>query len=100
MADLISTDLAATVIYTPDGGMPEIVRAFADFADTEAPTGRTSARRETLIIEVRRADLASPAKEATIQHAGKTYRINSTPMVADPDRLLWRIEASEVSPYG
>lgn len=98
VAALIDTDLAATVVYTPSGGPPQSIRAFVDFVDPEAPIGRTSSRRETLLIEVRRVDLASPARDAMIGHAGKTYRINSTPTVADPDRLLWRIEASEVAP--
>lgn len=98
VAALIETDLAATITYTPDGGSAQSVKAFVDFIDPEAPIGRASSRRETLLIEVRRVDLASPARDAMIGHAGKTYRINSTPTVADPDRLLWRIEASEVAP--
>ena len=98
VAALIDTDLAATVVYTPSGGPPQSIRAFVDFVDPEAQTGRTASRRETMIAEVRRADLSSPARDATLAHAGKTYRINSTPVVADPDRLLWRIEASEVTP--
>lgn len=93
VAALLQTDLAATVTYTPSGGAAASVRAFVSTIEPQAEFGRARARREIIAVEILRSAVAEPTEGATLVHSGKTFTVMSPPLIADPDRLLWRLEA-------
>lgn len=93
---LHQTVLASTVVYTPFGGAPQSIKAFVDAVEPDADLGRSRTRRESIRVEVLRTAIAEPAEGATILHEGRTFKVMSRPEIADPDRLLWRLEAHEV----
>lgn len=96
LIDLMMTGpLSAEVSYTPSGGSASTIRALPRTLDTEASFSRGRVRRDSMAFEIRVSDLANPGKDDLIGYAGASYRVYSEPAIADPDRLLWRIEAHE-----
>jgi len=75
---------------TGDGTTVRVIRKRPDhivgFGDTRAVV-------PTVLIDVRRADVPTPASGDTVEIDGETFAVIATPTI-DAERLVWTCEAS------
>ena len=90
-------NLGLTATYTPPGGVAQAVTALLRRAETAdgaflGPGLRLSsaAQAAAVIAEIRRGEIAAPAKGAAIVVEGIAYTVTEVPEL-DPARLVWRL---------
>lgn len=76
--------------YVPPGGGAAVVcRAIKDFADRDVTFGSGKPVVQGRTIDVRKSDLASPAKGGVITVGDEVLKVLSSPISEDPYRLIW-----------
>ncbi len=85
---------AVDAVYTPSGGDPAAVRAILSRPDDTVVWRETALARPTCIVEIRVAEVPTPAAGDTLTVDGVTYRLQGRPE-RDTERVSWRIEAVE-----
>lgn len=86
---LLSSDLAVTVIYSPQGRNDLALPALVGSRDVEGSLGEVRARQDIMIIEVRVADLEDPGRDDRFELDGVSYVVASKP--GTDDGIWWRI---------
>ena len=86
-------NLGIDTVYRVGGADAEVpVRAIVRQPDRIGEFGETRIVAETLTIDVRVGEVATPAQGDTIEVNGTVYVIQGEP-VRDAERLVWSIEA-------
>jgi hypothetical protein len=86
-------NLAGDAVYRADGADPGIpVRAIVRRPDRVGEFGETRIVAETVMIDVRVSEVATPADGHTIEVNGTVYVTEGEP-IRDAERLVWTIEA-------
>ncbi len=86
-------NLGRDATYRAGGADPGItVRAITRRPDRIGEFGETRIVTETLLIDVRVGDVATPADGDTVEVDGTVYVIQGEP-IRDAERLVWTIEA-------
>ncbi len=86
-------NLGIDTVYRVGGADLEVpVRAIVRQPDRIGEFGETRIVAETLTIDVRVGEVATPAQGDTIEVNGTVYVIQGEP-VRDAERLVWSIEA-------
>jgi len=75
--------------YSPPGGSPLACLIVIDAADDVAALGESGFVAGRRRIEVRKAEIAAPARGGRFVAGAGTYRIAAQPHVEDPDGLVW-----------
>jgi len=87
-------NLAVDAIYTPPEGEGVACRIMLRRPDETVEFGGSKLVVGSVLIEVRTSEIATPAKGGTFTVGDTTYAISAVPRRPDPDRLMWRCEAS------
>ncbi|MGD9506947.1 MAG: hypothetical protein AB7I59_04475 [Geminicoccaceae bacterium] len=87
-------NFAVDAVYTlPDGeGVP--CRIMLRRPDETVEFGGSKLVVGSVVVEVRPSEVAAPAKGGTFTVGDAVYTIRAVPKKPDPDRLIWRCEAS------
>ncbi len=89
-AELMSSDLAVTIVYLRPGWPDLALPALVGPRDVEARFGEIRSRQDTVVIEVRVADLEAPARGDRFELDGAIYFVSSPP-ARDETGQWWRI---------
>lgn len=85
--------LALDAVYRAGGANPGIpVRIIVRRPDRAGEFGETRLVAETLMIDVRVSDIATPAADDTFEVDATVYVVQGEP-IRDAERLVWTIEA-------
>lgn len=79
----------SAAVYDPPSGASASCRVVVDRADDIASIGGASFVTAKWRIDVRRAQIAAPAKGGVFVIGAARYVITSAPHVEDPDGLVW-----------
>lgn len=87
-------NLAVDAVYQPPAGGDGIAcRIMLRRPDETVEFGGSKFVAGSVIIDVRAAEL-SPAKGGTLAVGDTVYSVSAVPRQPDPDRLIWRCEAT------
>lgn len=87
-------NLAVDAVYMPPGGEGVACRIMLRRPDETVEFGGSKLVVGSVLIEVRASEVSAPAKGGTFTVGDTTYAISAVPRRPDPDRLIWRCEAS------
>jgi hypothetical protein len=79
---------AATYV-PPGGGVPILCTVIRNLRDREMTGLNGRPLMQGAVIEVRRSEVAAPAKGGTFTIDGSSVSLASDPESNDPDRLVW-----------
>jgi hypothetical protein len=89
-------NMAADAVWTKCSGGPGVAcRVIVKNPDAADRFGDGQITRETVMIDVRLSDVASPCSGDAVVSGGVTYLIQGEP-ARDRLRLVWKCEAREV----
>ena len=74
---------------SPDGGVPTPCSVIRNLRDREMTGLNGRPLMQGTVIEVRRSEVAAPAKGGIFIVDGASFSIESDPESNDPDRLVW-----------
>ena len=83
--------IACEAVYTPEGGVPVLVRAVTRRADDVSSFGDARLWSETTRVDLRVAEVADPRPGDRIEIDGEAFLIQGEP-VRDRERLVWTID--------
>ena len=93
---LANPDLALDATYTLPGGSPIACRVIVRKPDADAPLGAAgfglspASQAVVLIADVRRSEVAQPARGATLIIGATTYTVERATL--DREGLIWRLD--------
>jgi hypothetical protein len=88
-------NLAVDAVYQPPASGDGIAcRIMLRRPDETVEFGGSKLVAGSVIIEVRAAEVSAPAKGGTFAVGDTAYSVSAVPRVSDPDRLIWRCEAT------
>lgn len=88
-------NLAVDAVYQPPtGGDGTACRIMLRRADETVEFGGSKLVAGSVIIEIRAAELSAPAKGGRFAVGEIVYSVTAVPRQPDPDRLIWRCEAT------
>lgn len=86
-------------VYTAPDGATTNIRAIVTQPDEVVGAGpQVRVLLETTLFEVRRSELASPAKGGTITFDEAVYTIDRKPELRDGLRLVWTLDVRKADP--
>lgn len=88
-------NMASDAVYTPEGGVPVLVRVVTRRADDIASFGDARLWSETTRIDLRVAEVASPRPGDRIEIDSEAFLIQGEP-VRDRERLVWTVDLRPV----
>lgn len=84
--------------YTPPAGGDAVAcTVIRDREDKEMGFGSGAAMMQSDTIEVRKSEIASPARGGTFVVGGETLKVRDDPRCTDPDRLVWTMTVAKVA---
>lgn len=94
------TTFGIAAVYTPPTpGAPGVaVTAVARREDQGAQFGGGRAVASRGLFEIREAEVAEPARGGTLTIGAVVWKIEAVPEKLDPDRLVWTVRCSLVTP--
>ena len=95
-ADAIDTlfgdpNMARDAVYTPDGGIPQLLRVVLRRADDVSSFGDARLWSETTRVDLRVAEVPAPRPGDRIEIDGEAFLIQGEP-VRDRERLVWTVD--------
>ena len=87
-------NLAVDAVYTPPDGDGIACRIMLRRPDETAEFGGAKLVVGSVVIEVRASEISAAAKGGTFTVGDVAYTVSAVPRQPDPDRLIWRCEAS------
>ena len=84
-------NIASEAVYTPDGGVPVLIRVVTRRADDVSGFGDARIWSETTRIDLRVAEVPAPRPGDRIEMDGQAFLIQGEP-VRDRERLVWTID--------
>ena len=88
--DAVFEHLGIAATYTPPGGGAAIVcMILLDKRDPESRQGEGRPQAGIVAIEVRKSEIALPAKNGMFAVGATDYTVLDRPMAGDPDGLTW-----------
>lgn len=93
----LDPSLSVAAVFTPAGaGAPVPVRVIRRRPDEAASFGSTRAVVQSVIIDVRVADLPLIERNDRFAIAGEDWKVSAAPQ-RDRERLVWRVELNPVT---
>ena len=84
-------NIGRDAVYTPEGGVPVLVRVVARRADAITDFGDARLWSETIRIDLRVAEVANPRPGDRIEIDGDAFLIQGEP-ARDRERLVWTVD--------
>ena len=84
-------NIACEAVYTPEGGVPVLIRVVTRRADEVSSFGDARLWSETTRIDLRVAEVPAPRPGDRIEMDGEAFLIQGEP-VRDRERLVWTID--------
>jgi hypothetical protein len=92
--DAVFEHLGVAATYAPPGGgATTACTILLDRREPEAQQGEGRPQAGIVTIEVRRAEIASPAKNGVFAVGATNYTVLDRPIAGDPDGLIWTMWA-------
>jgi hypothetical protein len=92
--DAVFEHLGVAATYAPPGGGATTACIIVlDKREPESRQGEGRPQAGIVTIEVRKAEVASPAKNGAFAVDGTNYTVLDRPMAGDPDGLTWTVWA-------
>ena len=85
------SNIASEAVYTPEGGMPVLIRVVTRRADETTGFGDARLWSETTRIDLRVAEVPAPRPGDRVEIDGEAFLIQGEP-VRDRERLVWTID--------
>lgn len=90
----VDPNIARDALWRPGGiGAGTVVRVVSKRPDQAANFGDSRVMLPTMLIDVRRSQIAAPASGDTVEIDAETFEIIATPVI-DSLRLVWTCEAA------
>ena len=89
-------NIAVDAVYTPEGGVPQLVRVVTRRADEVSSFGDARLWSETTRVDLRVAEVAEPRPGDRIEIDGEAFLIQGEP-VRDRERLVWTLDLRPAS---
>jgi hypothetical protein len=84
-------NIASEAVYTPDGGVPVLIRVVTRRADDVSNFGDARIWSETTRIDLRVAEVPNPRPGDRIEVDDEAFLIQGEP-VRDRERLVWTVD--------
>lgn len=84
-------NIGRDAVYTPEGGVPVLVRVVARRADTITDFGDARLWSETTRLDLCVAEVANPRPGDRLEIDGEAFLIQGEP-VRDRERLVWTVD--------
>ena len=84
--------LAADGTFTPDGGLPVLVRVIVRRPDRIMAFGDARLASDSAMFDLRVSEVASPRPGDQLEVGGQSYVVFGEP-VRDAERLVWTVSA-------
>ena len=84
-------NIGRDAVYTPEGGVPVLVRVVARRADAITDFGDARLWSETTRLDLRLAEVPQPRPGDRIEIDGAAFLIQGEP-VRDRERLIWTVD--------
>ena len=92
--DAVFEHLGMAATYTPPGGGPGTAcTILLDKREPDSQQGEGRPQAGILTIEVRKSEIAVPAKNGAFAVGVATYTVLDRPIADDPDGLIWTMWA-------
>lgn len=91
--DVLFADPAIGVdaVYMPAIGTPQSIRVVRRSPDRVLSFGESRIHAETVVVDVRAAEVPAPAAGDAVEIAGGAFVVQGEP-VADAERLVWTLD--------
>lgn len=84
-------NMAVEAIYTPAGGMAQVIRVLFRAPDDIMRFGETPILTDTQVAELRGADVDAPQEGDIVQIGSEIYQLRGEP-IKDSLRLIWTVD--------
>ena len=84
-------NIGRDAVYTPEGGVPVLVRVVARRADAVTDFGDARIWSETTRVDLQVAEVANPRPGDRFEIEGEAFLIQGEP-VRDRERLVWTVD--------
>ena len=88
-------NIGADAVYTPESGVPVLVRVVSRRADELSSFGDARLWSETTRVDLRVAEVPGPRPDDRVEIDGDAFLIQGEP-VRDRERLVWTVDLRPV----